>query len=52
MSASEKPVYRAWFESLRDSSERYSLDEVVYTDRAGELLQVVHDMEQLRMTPP
>jgi threonine synthase len=52
VSAREKPVYRAWFESLRDPSERYSLDEVVYTDRAGELLQVVHDMDQLRMTPP
>jgi len=45
-----KPVYRAWFESLRDPGERYALDEVVYTDRSGGLLQVVHDMAELRKT--
>jgi threonine synthase len=45
-----KPVYRAWFESLHDSSERYGLDEVVYTARDGGLLQVVHDMAELRKT--
>jgi len=48
--AGQQP-YRAWFESLRDPGERYSLDEVVYTDRQGGLLQVVHDMEALRETP-
>lgn len=47
----EKPRYRAWFESLRDPGERYELDEVVYTDRQGGLLQVVHDMDELRKTP-
>ncbi len=47
----DKPVYRAWFESLRDPSERYGLDEVVYTDRQGGLLQVVHDVDELRKTP-
>ena len=46
----EKPSYRAWFQSLRDPSERYSLDEVVYADRTGGLLQVVHDMDELKKT--
>jgi len=46
----EKPALRAWFQSLRDPSERYPLDEVVYTDRRGGLLQVVHDLEALRRT--
>ncbi len=45
-----KPEYRAWFESLRDPAERYSLDEIVYTDSEGGLLQVVHDMEELKKT--
>jgi threonine synthase len=47
----EKPLYRAWFQSLRDPGERYALDEVVYTDRQGGLLQVVHDMDELKKTP-
>jgi threonine synthase len=46
----EKPRYRAWFQSLAHPSERYPLDEVVYTDREGGLLQVVHDMDELRKT--
>ncbi len=46
-----KPRFRAWFESLRDPGERYPLDEVVYTDRQGGLLQVVHDTEALRQIP-
>ncbi|MEE8580102.1 MAG: threonine synthase [Myxococcota bacterium] len=46
-----KANYRAWFESLSDASERYALDEVVYTDRDGGLLQVVHDMDELAKTP-
>jgi threonine synthase len=45
-----KPNRRAWFESLDDSSERYDLDEVVYTDSKGGLLQVVHDMDELKKT--
>ncbi|MBW2241596.1 MAG: threonine synthase [Deltaproteobacteria bacterium] len=39
---------RAWFQSLQNPEERYGLDEVVYTDRDGGLLQVVHDMDELR----
>ncbi len=46
----DKPSYRAWFESLRDPSERYALEDVVYTDREGGLLQVVHDMDELKKT--
>jgi threonine synthase len=46
----EKPRYRAWFQSLAHESERYPLDEVVYTDREGGLLQVVHDMDELQKT--
>ena len=47
----DKPHYRAWFGSLRDPSERYGLDEIVYTDSQGGLLQVVHDMAELKKTP-
>ncbi len=50
MSEVEKPSYRAWFQSLHDETERYPLDEVVYTARDGGLLQVVHDMDELRKT--
>ena len=46
-----RPRYRAWFQSLADPEERYALDEVVYTDRRGGLLQVVHDMDELAKTP-
>jgi threonine synthase len=46
----EKPRYQAWFQSLANPSERYPLDEVVYTDRNGGLLQVVHDLDELRKT--
>jgi threonine synthase len=45
-----KPQARAWFESLNDPTERYDLDEIVYTDRAGGLLHVVHDMAELTRT--
>jgi threonine synthase len=48
--SSNKPQPRAWFESVGDSSERHDLDEVVYTDRSGGLLQVVHDMDELAKT--
>ncbi len=43
-----KPAYRAWFQSIEDESERYALDEVVYRSRTGALLEVVHDMDELR----
>jgi threonine synthase len=45
---SQKPALRAWFQSLNDPSERYALDEVVYTARDGSLLEVVHDLDELR----
>ncbi len=45
-----KPAPRAWFQSLTDDNERYGLDEVIYTDRQGGLLQVVHDMDELKKT--
>jgi len=45
---SDKPEYRAWFESLANPDERYGLNEIVYTDREGGLLQVVHDVDELR----
>jgi threonine synthase len=45
-----KPTYRAWFQSIQDPSERYALDEIVYKSRTGHLLEVVHDMAELRKT--
>jgi threonine synthase len=48
----DKPRYRAWFEALHDATERYPLDRVVYTAGDGGLLQVVHDLGELRKTPP
>ncbi len=47
----EKPQYHAWFQSLHHPDERYELDELVYTDRESGLLEVVHDMDELRKTP-
>ena len=49
---SKKAAPRAWFQSIRDPQERYELDEIVYTDQSGGLLQVVHDMEALKKTLP
>jgi threonine synthase len=48
--STSKPQPHAWFESLDDPSERHALEEVVYTDRAGGLLHVVHDMGELAKT--
>ena len=45
-----KPSYKAWFQSIRDTSERYPLDEIVYQARDGSLLEVVHDMDELSKT--
>ena len=42
--------HSAWFQSLDDPEQRYGLDEVVYTDEQGGLLQVVHDMDALAQT--
>jgi threonine synthase len=47
---SAKPAPRAWFQSIADPGERYSLDEVVYSSRDGHLLEVVHDLDELRKT--
>ncbi len=47
-----KPAYIAWFLSIRDPSERYPLDEIVYRSREGDLLEVVHDLEELRKVSP
>ena len=46
--ANEKPQYKAWFESLANPTERHALDDIVYTDSEGGLLQVVHDMDELK----
>jgi threonine synthase len=48
---SQKPAYRSWFRSIREHQETYALDEIVYTARDGSLLEVVHDMDELRKTP-
>ena len=45
-----KPAYRAWFQSIGDPTDRYELDEVVYRGRDGGLLEVVHDLDELRKT--
>jgi len=50
MTASEKPAHRAWFQSIHDPSERYELDQIVYQARDGALLEVVHDMDELKKT--
>jgi len=47
---SDKPAYNAWFQSIHDPSERYALDEIVYQARDGALLEVVHDLDELRKT--
>jgi threonine synthase len=48
--AEKKPARRAWFQALHDPAERYALDEIVYTSRDGSLLEVVHDVQELRKT--
>jgi threonine synthase len=45
-----KPEPRAWFRSIVDHDERYGLDEVVYTARDGALLEVAHDLDELKKT--
>ena len=46
----EKPQYRAHFRSIADHGETYPLDEVVYTSRDGHLLEVHHDLAELKKT--
>jgi len=43
-----EPEYCAWFQSLHHPQERYALDQIVYTDGEGGLLEVVHDLEPLK----
>jgi threonine synthase len=47
---SVKPQYRAWFRSIADHQETYPLDEIVYTSRDGHLLEVHHDLAELKKT--
>ena len=47
---SEKPQYRAWFRSIANHQETYSLDEIVYTSSDGHLLEVHHDLDELKKT--
>ena len=46
-----KPDFHAWFRSIRDHSETYRLEEVVYTARDGSLLEVAHDGDELAKVP-
>jgi len=46
----DKPEYKTRFRSIHDHAETYPLEEIVYTARDGSLLEVVHDMEELRKT--
>ncbi len=48
----DKPRYRARFQSIADPNEHYPLDEVVYRSRTGDLLEVVHDLRELQKTSP
>ena len=42
----------AWFQSVTGSPERYPLNDVVYRDPDGNLLEVVHDLEALKARSP
>ena len=50
MSADDKPSSLRPGSRVSNPDERYGLDEVVYTDSGGGLLQVVHDMDELKKT--
>jgi threonine synthase len=47
---SKQAAPRAWYQSIRDPQERYELDEIVYKAKDGALLEVVHDLDELRKT--
>ncbi len=49
-SSESKPQYRAWFQSISDATERYELDDIIYKARDGALLEVQHDIAELRKT--
>ena len=45
--------YRAWFQCIHGCDVRYELDEIVYRcKKCGGLLEVAHDLEKLKETPP
>jgi threonine synthase len=44
----KQPAPRAWFQSIRNPQERYELDDIVYKAKDGALLEVVHDLDELR----
>jgi threonine synthase len=45
--------YRAWFQCIAGCDGHYSLQDIIYRcPRCGDLLEVVHDVEQLRQHPP
>ncbi|MCF6158353.1 MAG: threonine synthase [wastewater metagenome] len=45
--------YRAWFQCISGCREKYELNEVIYQcKRCGDLLEVKHDMDELRKHPP
>lgn len=51
--ASKGTAYHAWFQCIDGCPERYSLKEVIYRcPRCGNLLEVRHDLDQLRQHPP
>ena len=44
-------AYNAWFQCVRGCDEKYPLDEVIYQCKnCGGLLEVTHDMEELKKT--
>lgn len=48
-----KGTYRAWFQCIAGCPGQYSLKEIIYRCPAcGNLLEVRHDLEQLRQQPP
>ncbi|MFP8880331.1 MAG: threonine synthase [Myxococcota bacterium] len=49
-SPESKPNYRAWFQSITDKNERYELDKIIYKASDGALLEVRHDLDELRKT--
>ncbi|HIG31713.1 MAG TPA: threonine synthase [Verrucomicrobiales bacterium] len=45
-----KPKYKAWFQSIADKTERGPLDDLSYRASDGALLEVRHDIDELRKT--
>ena len=47
---SDKPSYRARFRSIANHDETFELDEIVYQASDGALLEVHHDLDELKKT--